>query len=410
MISAEARPYIDASVPVLREHGLAITSLFYRNLFEEYPELSNIFNMGNQANGSQQQSLASAVFAYAANIDNAAALAPVISRIVHKHVSLGIKPSHYPIVGQHLLQAIQHTLGDAATPALLSAWAEAYGLLAQALIDEEDRLYRQSGTEPGALFDMRVTAVQKQSTLVTSFTLERADGSAVPDFVPGQYVSVAITLPGGLRQLRQYSLSDAPGKSHLRISVKREPADAETPAGMVSNWLHDHLALGSILPVSTPCGDFAPGAAGDGPVVLLSAGVGITPMIAALNHIAATAPQRQVIFAHAARDVLHHAHRADLARARELMPNLLSVVFYEDAGKEPDADSAAADGAPAANVMAGLMDVDKLVAWPLADTRVYLCGPIKFMQAQWLSLIKRGVPPTRLHREVFGPDMLDHLL
>ncbi|MES2104952.1 MAG: globin domain-containing protein [Pseudomonadota bacterium] len=403
MISAEARPYIDASVPVLREHGLAITRLFYRNLFDEYPELNNIFNMGNQANGSQQQSLASAVFAYAANIDNPDALAPVISRIVHKHVSLGIRPSHYPIVGEHLLQAIQHTLGDAATPPLLSAWAEAYGLLAQALIDEEHRLYQQSGTEPGALFDMRVTAVQKQSGLVTSFTLERADGGPALDFVPGQYVSVAVSLPGGLRQLRQYSLSDAPGKSHMRISVKREPAGAETPAGMVSNWLHDKLTVGSILPVSTPCGDFAP-ASGSGAVVLLSAGVGITPMISALNHIAATNPQRQVIFAHAARDRLHQAHRADIARARELMPNLRTVAFYEDA------TVSAAGDAPHAEIIGGLMDTDKLAAWPLADTHVYLCGPIKFMQAQWLSLIKRGVPPTRLHREVFGPDMLDHLL
>ncbi|MES2073646.1 MAG: globin domain-containing protein [Pseudomonadota bacterium] len=410
MISAEARPYIDASVPVLRQHGLTITRLFYQNLFAEHPELNNLFNMGNQANGSQQQSLASAVFAYAANIDNAAALAPVISRIVHKHVSLGITASHYPIVGQHLLQAIQHTLGDAATPPLLSAWAEAYGVLAQALINEEARLYRQSGTEPGDLFDMRVVAVQEQSALVRSFTLERADGSALPGFVPGQYVSVAVTLPGGLRQLRQYSLSDAPGKSHLRISVKREGAGAETPAGMVSNWLHDRLAVGSILPVSTPCGDFAPGAAGDAPVVLLSAGVGITPMISALNHIAAQTPQRRVIFAHAARDIGHHAHRADIARAREIMPNLLTLAFYEDAGSGQDLENPATDDVPEANPIAGLMNVDKLAAWSLADTHVYLCGPIKFMQAQWLALIKRGVPPTRLHREVFGPDMLDHLL
>ncbi|GGC62321.1 NO-inducible flavohemoprotein [Undibacterium terreum] len=402
MISAEARPYIDASVPVLREHGLAITRLFYSNMFAEYPDLHNIFNMGNQANGSQQQSLASAVFAYAANIDNPAALTPVISRIVHKHVSLGIKPSHYPIVGRHLLQAIQDTLGDAATPALLSAWAEAYGVLAQALIDEENRLYHQSGTEPGTLFDMRVVGVQQQSELVTSFTLERTDGSAVPDFIPGQYVSVAIVLPSGLRQLRQYSLSDAPGKSSLRISVKREPADAETPAGMVSNWLHDHLKLGDILPVSTPCGDFAPGAIGDGPVVLLSAGVGITPMISALNHIAATMPERQVIFAHAARDAAHHAHQDDLAAAKQRMPNLQVVTFYENAAKTETTETA--------DIAVGLMEIEKLAAWPLAETHVYLCGPIKFMQSQWLSLIKRGVPPTRLHREVFGPDMLDHLL
>ncbi|HEY9276924.1 MAG TPA: flavohemoprotein, partial [Methylotenera sp.] len=74
MLSRSAKPYIDASVPVLRQHGLAITTLFYKNMFDAHPELMNLFNMGNQANGSQQQSLAAAVFAYAANIDNTDAL------------------------------------------------------------------------------------------------------------------------------------------------------------------------------------------------------------------------------------------------------------------------------------------------------------------------------------------------
>jgi nitric oxide dioxygenase len=157
MLSAASRPYIEASVPVLREHGLAITKVFYSNLFASHPQLHNIFNAGNQANGTQQQSLASAVFAYAANIDNAGALAPVISRIVNKHVSLGVTAAHYPIVGEHLLGAIKQVLGDAATPELIAAWAEAYGLLAQALIDEEKRLYDNAGVQPGDLFNMRVT-------------------------------------------------------------------------------------------------------------------------------------------------------------------------------------------------------------------------------------------------------------
>src|SRR5690606_21219618 len=112
MLSTEARPYIDASVPVLREHGVTITRTFYKNMFTEHPELTNLFNMGNQANGSQQQSLASAVFAYAANYANPDVLAPVVSRIVHKHVSVGIRAEHYPIVGHHLLGAIQETLGE----------------------------------------------------------------------------------------------------------------------------------------------------------------------------------------------------------------------------------------------------------------------------------------------------------
>lgn len=398
MLSAQSRPYIDASVPVLREHGLAITQVFYKNLFASHPQLHNIFNAGNQANGSQQQSLASAVFAYAANIDNQAALTPVISRIVHKHVSLGVTAAHYPIVGEHLLAAIKQVLGDAATPALLDAWAEAYGLLAQALIAEENRLYADAGVQAGDLFDMRVTAIEIESEQVSSFSLVPVAGGAAPSFRPGQYVSVAVHLPDGLRQLRQYSLSDAPDHQHLRISVKREVAGAETPAGMVSNWLHDNLKVGSIVPVSQPFGDFVPDTDGDGAIVLLSAGVGITPMISALNRIARVAPQRRVIFAHAARNAQHHPHRADIAKAVANMPNLHSVTFYEEAEQDNEAS------------LAGRMQMNKLPQWDLANTKVYMCGPLPFMHAQWAELVERGVPVDRLHREVFGPDMLDHLI
>jgi len=400
MLSAASRPYIDASVPVLREHGLAITRAFYTNLFVSHPQLHNIFNAGNQANGAQQQSLASAVFAYAANIDNPSALAPVISRIVHKHVSLGVTAAHYPIVGEHLLGAIKQVLGDAATPELIAAWAEAYGILAQALIDEEQRLYTGAGIQPGDLFEMKVTAVEQESEQVRSFTLVPQDGSTSPSFRPGQYVSVAVHLPNGLRQLRQYSLSDAPDYRHLRISVKREVAGKETPAGMVSNWLHDHVQAGSVLSVSKPFGDFTPDTDGEEPIVLLSAGVGITPMISALNRIAYVAPQRRVIFAHAARNAKHHPHRADIAKAAALMPNLQSVIFYEE-------DDAAQESGAA---LAGRMQLKKLPQWDVSNTKVYMCGPLPFMQAQWADLVAHGVPPQNLHREVFGPDMLDHLI
>ena len=197
MLSQQSRPYIDASVPVLREHGVTITRTFYKNMFAEHPELTNIFNMGNQASGAQQQSLASAVFAYAANIDNADALAPVVGRIVHKHASVGITASHYPIVGRHLLGAIQQTLGDAATPELLSAWAEAYGLLADALIDAERQLYAQAGIVPGELRDLVVTQVIDQSANVRSFVLQPQDQKPLMAFKPGQYISVEVTCREG---------------------------------------------------------------------------------------------------------------------------------------------------------------------------------------------------------------------
>jgi nitric oxide dioxygenase len=399
MISDASRPYIDASVPVLREHGLAITKLFYANMFKAHPELTRLFNMGNQANGAQQQSLAAAVFAYAANIGTPEALGPVVKRIVHKHVSVGIRAEHYPIVGHHLLGAIAETLGDAATQPLLDAWKEAYGSLANLLIAAEAEMYSTAGIEPGETHPMRVTEVVRESENVISIRFVPDDGKPLPLFQPGQYVSVAVDLPDGRHQLRQYSLSDTPGLGSMRISVKRQDADgAESiPAGMVSNWLHANVAVGSVLQVSHPFGEFTPDTESEEPVVLLSAGVGITPMVSCLKRIAQVQPQRRVVFAHAARGAAHHALGAEVEALKAVMPNLTVVNFYEELGDAQDA-------------IEGRMNVAVLPSWAFQEANVYMCGPHKFMQVQWLSLLNHGVPAGRLHREVFGPEMLDHLL
>jgi len=396
MISSASRPYIDASVPVLRDHGLAITTTFYRSMFEAHPELKNLFNMGNQASGVQQQSLASAVFAYAANIGNAAALGPVVSRIVHKHASVGIRADHYPIVGHHLLGAIKTVLGDAATEPLLKAWEEAYTSLARLLIDAEAKMYEEAGVQPGETRAMRVTDVVRESDNVVSIRFVPADGGALPPFKAGQYLSVAVDFKDGRRQLRQYSLSDAPGKDSLRISVKREDGNGAAAPGEVSTWLHDNVNVGDVLHVTHPFGDFLPDTESNEPVVLLSAGVGITPMIAALNRIAQVNPERRVIFGHAARNAAHHPHQADIAAAKARMPHLHVVSFYE----EEDA----------AGALKGKMDLERLPSWPRGETDVYMCGPLPFMQAQWNALLAAGAPASRLHREVFGPDLLDNLL
>lgn len=398
MISAASRPYIDASVPVLREHGVAITTTFYRNMFAEHPELTNLFNMGNQANGAQQQSLASAVFAYAANIGDPGALAPVIERIVHKHVSVGIREEHYPIVGRHLLGAIASTLGEAATPPLLAAWDEAYRSLAALFIEAERAMYAGAGISPGQRRALRVTEVTQESADVVSIRMVAGDGAPLASGKAGQYLSVQVDFADGRRQIRQYSLSDTTQPDSVRISVKREPAGLVTPAGEVSNWIHDNVRVGSVLQVSPPFGDFAPDTESDEPVVVLSAGVGITPMIAALKRIAQVNPQRRVIFGHAARNADYHAHRADVAAARDLMPHLQVCTFYD------------AVSAHDSSAMQGRMEVTRLPGWPRTEANVYMCGPLPFMQAQWLGLVGAGVPVTRLHREVFGPDMLDHLL
>ncbi len=202
MLSTAARPYIEASVPVLQAHGLAITTTFYKNMFNAHPELKNLFNMGNQANGSQQQSLAAAVFAYAANIDNAQVLQPVIDRIVHKHAAVGIKPAHYPIVGRHLLGAIAEVLGEAATPPLIAAWDEAYWLLAGEFIAAEARLYQSTGYAADQWIETRIVETATVAEGVLSIVLAAAEGATLPAFKAGQYISVAVTLPDGSRQIR----------------------------------------------------------------------------------------------------------------------------------------------------------------------------------------------------------------
>jgi len=398
-LSAAARPLIQASVPVLREYGLAITRCFYARLFAQNPELQNLFNSGNQANGAQQGSLATAVLAYAANIDDPAALRPVIDRIAHKHASVGIQPSQYPLVGRTLLAAIAEVLGSAATPELLRAWEEAYGLLADELIAAEERLYRGAGATPGELRQLVVGDVQPETAEVTSFYLETERGTSPGDFLPGQYVSVATVLSqSGLRQLRQYSLSDAPARPYWRITVKRDSGGERAPAGLVSNHLHANLRRGDRVAVSAPFGNFSPMPKDGRPLALLSAGVGVTPMISALNALVDARHAAPVLFLHAARSPNHQSLRLDIGRARVRLPRLTILSFFEDMA-----------GAVSPDVRLGRMHVTPDLVAPFLDADFYLCGPLPFMRSQWRALRDLGVPPERIHREVFGPDLFDQL-
>lgn len=403
MLTQNARVLIEASVPVLREHGSAITSCFYRKMFAAHPELRNLFNMGNQQSGVQQQSLASALYAYAANIDNQQALAPVISRIVHKHVSIGIRAEHYPIVGKYLLEGIAETLGDAATPELLAAWGEAYGLLAGAFIAEEQSLYSAKNIEPGQCRAVKVLRKQQESADVASFYLASADGAPLPPFHPGQYISVAMNVEAlSLRQLRQYSLSDSPAKDYWRISVKRETANAEQPAGIVSGLMHDQVQEGDTLWVGPPCGDFVMDAQAQAPLVLISAGVGVTPMMSMLHMSLDSAPTRRVNFLHAARNGRHHPLRSELAALNNQHAVLDTHICYENPDPE---DQAGADFD-----RAGLLQLAPLADKMLPqDGHYYLCGPSPFMQIQRRALIARGIPADRIQHEVFGPDLIGHL-
>lgn len=399
MLDASTRQQVKATAPILKQHGVLLTSHFYQRMFQHNPELKNIFNQGHQHAGQQQQALAMAVAAYAEHIDAPEVLLPVLERVAHKHTSLGIRAEHYPIVGKHLLASIQEVLGEAATPALIAAWAAAYGQLADILIAEERELYRASANAEGGWAGWRPFRIARkvaESEEITSFYLAPADGGAVPGFRPGQYVSVKCFVEEwGLAQPRQYSLSDAPNDEYLRISVKREDGGEGKPAGRVSNLLHAEKREGDILELSAPQGDFFLHEERDGPVVLISAGVGQTPMLSMLRHLLRTGSRREIRYLHAARHGGAHAMRDGLRQMQERHAQLRAHVCYEAPRAEDVLDR---DYQQQGRLQ--LSQLREMTLLPDAD--YYLCGPVGFMLAQRASLLDLGVAAERVHFEVFG--------
>lgn len=139
-LSASTIKTVKATIPVLKEHGLAITSRMYDVLFEKYPETKSLFSSAPE---EQPKILAAAIAAYATNIDNLEVLNEAVGRMAQAHVNSQVKPEHYPMVGDAVLTAMQDVLGDAATPEILEAWKEAYFFLGDILIEQEKKLYQQ---------------------------------------------------------------------------------------------------------------------------------------------------------------------------------------------------------------------------------------------------------------------------
>lgn len=390
MLSPRSTEIVRATLPAVGGAIGEITPLFYDKLFADRPELlRDLFNRGNQANGTQRQALAGAIAAFATALVEHPETRPdaMLSRIAHKHASLGITRDQYPLVHKHLFAAIVDVLGDAITPAVAAAWDEVYWLMANALIAIEARLYAEAGTPDG---DTRVPCVItgriQETAEVITFLVRPLDGRPLPASRPGQYVSVQVELPDGARQIRQYSLSGHPDDA-LQFSVKRVAGD---PDGEVSQHLHDRLGVGDTLLISAPFGDVAL-EDGDGPVLLASAGIGCTPMIGMLSHLAATGSTRRVIAVHADRSESTHAFRTDLRQLTAKLPDAVAHVWYE----EPEA------GHPADRT--GRADLS-LVDIP-AGTTAYLCGPLPFLRSARTQLLAAGVAAADIHYEVFGPDL-----
>ena len=398
MLSDTSLPVITATLPVVGEHIEEIAKRFYKHMFDARPDLlDGLFNRGNQADGRQQQALAGSIAAFAGLLVDNVDQVPdhLLSRVAHKHVSLGLSPDQYQVVHDHLMWAIVDVLGDAVTPEVAAAWDEVYWLMANMLLNKERGLYNAVHLTPDTIWrTWRVVERIQETDDVVRFVVERIDEREVKPSLPGQYVTIKMAMHDGVHQPRQYSLTKADDGQHRQFAVKRVHG-LETPDGEMSTLLHNEVQVGDEVVLSAPFGDVVLEYT-DRPLVLASAGIGITPMAGMLSHLVKSGSQRQVMLLHAddseASFPLRGQVREDLAA---LADGTLKTWFLNPT-------ESAAEGGTASG-FSGFMDVSA-VELP-DDAEYYLCGPLPFLKSVRSALVAGGVPAKDIQYEVFGPDL-----
>lgn len=378
MLTEETKSIIKATIPVLEEHGDEITTAFYKHMFEEHPELLNIFNKTNQKLGRQQTALAQTVIAAAKHIDHLEAIIPNVNQIAHKHRALQIKEEHYPIVGENLIWAIQHVLGDAATPEIVDAWTKTYGVIADVFIQMEKALYEEE--EWADFKPFKVVAINDESTDIKSFTVQ-SDEIKVQPIKAGQYITVKVHPEGEENDmLRHYSICSVDTTDGIKFAVKRDVAGSEK--GMVSNYLHDTVNVGDEILLSAPAGEFTVDAEPDKSIVLISGGVGMTPIMAMLEDEAAKG--RDIKFIHSAYNSEAVPFKAEIKKHH----NQDNVQFYFNYSET-----------------AGRLNKAKLAEIMNGNEEIYMCGSVAFMEAMLAIFNEMNIDRSQVHFEPFGPKM-----
>ncbi len=241
---------------------------------------------------------------------------------------------------------------------------------------------------------------EPESETITSFYLVPEDGKPLDPFLPGQFLPLKLDIPGQYQPLlRTYSLSDSPRADYYRLSIKREPAPKDRPdlyPGVSSNYLHDQVEVGTKLLAKSPRGKFFLDPNGETPVVLLSAGVGLTPLISMLNAIVEVGSNRPTWFIHGSRNKREHAMGEHVRRVAAENKNIHVHMRYSQPSPE-DVKGHNYDDE-------GYVDIKLLKRLlPSKDFDFYLCGPAPFMKSLFNGLLDWGVPEGRIHYEFFGP-------
>ena len=263
-------------------------------------------------------------------------------------------------------------------PALSPGWQQSFAELLAAHDGTALATAPPIGVEPGwsGFRTLRIVETHVESPSVLSIDFEAEDGTELPVARPGQYLTLRFPDAGSPAPLRSYSLSGGIPGHRYRISVKREDR------GLVSRWLHQHAEPGCVLEIAAPRGDFY---LGDDtrPVVLVSAGIGVTPVLAMLHALAAQGSEREIRWLHITRDTQSLAFGAEVNTLVASLPNARHQIFFTADTGRPDGQAIAALNLP-------------------HDADAYLCGPNRFMEEMAGALADAGIDPARIHTELFG--------
>lgn len=392
MLSVKTKNIVKATVPALEQNGVTITKTFYKNMLGEHPELLNTFNKVNQQKGKQPAALAMTVLAAAKNIDDLSVLMPAVNQIGHKHRALQVQPAQYDIVGKYLLLAIKEVLGNAATPDIMTAWAEAYKVIADIFISVEKQMYKEAQWDSWKPFTVtKKTPVAKD---IVEFCVEPVEGSGIElsklKIIPGQYLTVKThptTHDNKYDALRHYSICSDSTDGGLKFSVKYEHGNIQD--GLVSEYLHKYIKVGDTIELSAPAGDFELNQElikqEEVPLVLVSAGVGATPLVAMLEFQLEHNPKRPVLWIQSSLNEESQAFKDHVNIILGKFDNAKAELVYTST--MPRIDGAY---------------LEKHIASP---SDVYICGSIEFMSSLMDALKQLGHEDKMIHYEPFGPKM-----
>ncbi|MEB7037780.1 globin domain-containing protein [Staphylococcus gallinarum] len=377
MLTENEKAIIKETVPVLQEKGTEITSFFYKRMFNQHPELKNMFNQTNQKRGLQSTALAQSVLAAALNIEDLTRILPVVKEIAYKHCALQVPPAGYDIVGENLIAAIEHVLSLENDNPIVQTWTKAYGEIANVFISVEKEIYEQmawSGFKPFELID-----IEQVTDNIKLFTIKSTEID-LSQFEPGQYITVDVEsekLP--YRAKRHYSIVEG-NVDQLSFAVKRDVT--ENNEGEVSTILHDEFKVGDMINLSAPVGDFTLNHVSK-PQLFIGSGIGVTPLVPMFRHVVSSQGTAQ--FIQNTNDIDQIPFQEKLSEIANNEDNASYIIHDKNQN--------------------GYIDAEYLKQYLTDDTEIYVCGGTEFLKSIISILKEIGVATERIHFESFIPKL-----